>query len=213
MTRTARFCRTNTRSQSVEFPHSMVPYESNEWKYANVKPRNLHCWHSGMGPPIDGGDTIPLPENSMMFDLLLISGGAHYNSSIISEEHSETVSDNTRQGNLQIIFNIALMVQNVLAMVSIIKFEVGASARARRSGPIVVYLMGFYHSSWLMLRHRFQTEDLIILFNVLFILVYCFVIYCIIKYLMHILTLSPVVMQVKEQFECNYLLYKASDAS
>ncbi|KAI8439854.1 hypothetical protein MSG28_001323 [Choristoneura fumiferana] len=69
------------------------------WKSVvpNVKPRNLHCWHSGMGPPIDGGDTIPLPENSMMFDLLLISGGAHYNSSIISKEHSETVSDNTRQ--------------------------------------------------------------------------------------------------------------------
>ncbi|KAI8433993.1 hypothetical protein MSG28_012144 [Choristoneura fumiferana] len=39
------------------------------------------------------------------------------------------------------------------------QFEVGASASAlaSRSGPIVVYLMGFYNSSWPVLRHRLQT--------------------------------------------------------
>ncbi|KAI8432988.1 hypothetical protein MSG28_013870 [Choristoneura fumiferana] len=37
------------------------------------------------------------------------------------------------------------------------RFEVSTSALASRSGPIVVYHMGFYHSSWLLLRHQLQT--------------------------------------------------------
>ncbi|KAI8420867.1 hypothetical protein MSG28_008058 [Choristoneura fumiferana] len=38
------------------------------------------------------------------------------------------------------------------------QFEVGASALVRRSGPIDVYQMGFYHSSWRVPRQRLQTD-------------------------------------------------------
>ncbi|KAI8424488.1 hypothetical protein MSG28_002959 [Choristoneura fumiferana] len=48
-------------------------------------------------------------------------------------------------------------------VMSMYQFEVGSSVLAWRSGSIVVYLMGFYHSSWLVLRHRLQSSNWIVL--------------------------------------------------